>query len=330
MASSSGHSGTAVPYRIRLRTLDNKSVLMGGFLPPDSTLQTLANEISTLGHAEAGTFSIAFPVLANHPPATYNPADFGKSLESCGLFLGHLTLALQHIACPPFAAPAPELLMAACSQEAMQARDDDDEEFKLALSMSLQQDPAPHHKKAANWSPPPPLVRGICPRGRIDARIVSLSARNLVQNPPSCISSSYSYLVQENLQYLHEQFPWIPGQESIRPSPSQLQAKHASQREIDTLFESYLDFVLIEIFGFPIVVGGRKRKADCSECSFSCLDSIVFLFSLVYVEFSYAQAITPPSRSPFSSPTNFLTPFLRVPITIYGGQGSPCFKHLKE
>jgi len=71
------------------------------------------------------------------------------------------------------------------------------------------------------------------------------------------------------LEFLHQQFPWIPGQEAIRPDPMQLEAKHASQREIDTLFASYLDFVLIEIFGFPVLAGGQKRKADCSKSSFS-------------------------------------------------------------
>lgn len=239
MTSHSGHSGATVPYRIRLRTLDNKSVLLGGFLPPDSTLRTLADEIVRLGHAEAGSFSIVFPPLSNRPPATYVPDAFDKSLETCGLFVGHLTIALENFARPPIAMPSPASTVAANGQKSIWAYDEE-EETRLALLMSMQQDQAPQHEKAANWSPPPPLVRGVCPRGRIDAK-------------------------KENLQILHEQFPWIPGQESIRPNPHQLEAKHASQREIDTLFESYLDFVLIEIFGFPVVAGGHRRKADCSN-----------------------------------------------------------------
>lgn len=70
------------------------------------------------------------------------------------------------------------------------------------------------------------------------------------------------------MEILHQQFPWIPGQEAIRPTRTQIEAKHASQREIETLYEAYLDFVLIEIFGFPIVGGvseNPKRKADFSK-----------------------------------------------------------------
>lgn len=174
MASSSGHLGAAVPYRIRLRTLDNRSVLMGGFLPPASTLQMLANEIVRLGHAEAGTFSIVFPSLATRPPATYDPTAFGKSLESCGLFAGHLTLALEKFVHLPVAVSTSELSAAASGQDLMWARHDD-EDTRLALLMPIQREQSPNPKRAANWSPPPSLLRGVCPRGRIDAQKVSWS-----------------------------------------------------------------------------------------------------------------------------------------------------------
>jgi hypothetical protein len=83
------------------------------------------------------------------------------------------------------------------------------------------------------------------------------------------------------LEFLHQQFPWIPGQEAIRPNPTQLEAKHASQREIDSFFSSYLDFVLIEIFGFPVLAGGQKRQADCSKSSFSYAGTVTIFHSIL-------------------------------------------------
>ena len=230
MESSCSQSVATKSYRIRLRTLDGRSVIMGGFFPADSTMQLLADEIANLGHSDAGTFSIAFPQLANRPPAIYHPAAFNTILESCGLFSGNLTLTLAR---PP-AAP--------------------------------------------NWSPPPPLVRGVCPRGRIDAHKVRLPALRAGACPQLSGRPPNSPLLQEQLEILHQQFPWIPGQDSIRPNPDQLRAKHESQREIDTLYDSYLAFVLIEIFGFPIVAEGHKRKADCSKGAhdFICFAAIMF------------------------------------------------------
>lgn len=216
MATEAGpnSSNASNSYRIRLRKLDNQTVLMGGLLPADSTLRTLAQEIVKAGHAESGKFSFVIPQIQNRPSAVYDPAAFDTSLECCGVFGNHMTITLQK-----FLPPAP-----------------------------------------SNWSPPPPLVRGICPRGRIDAQ-------------------------KENLEILHQQFPWIPGQEAIRPTRTQIEAKHASQREIETLYEAYLDFVLIEIFGFPIVGGvseNPKRKADFSN------DAAIPLTVFKHNKFPYA------------------------------------------
>jgi hypothetical protein len=124
MEAGSGHSNETRSYRIRLRKLDGQSVIMGGDLPADSTLQTLAQEIVKARHAEAGKFSIVFPQLHDRVGATYDPSSFDASLQSCGLFGNHITLSLQKFAPPQ------------------------------------------------NWSPPPPLVRGTCPRGRIDSKKV--------------------------------------------------------------------------------------------------------------------------------------------------------------
>lgn len=133
MATEAGpnSSNATNSYRIRLRKLDNQSVLMGGLLPADSTLRTLAQEIVKAGHAESGKFSFVIPQIQKRPSAVYDPAAFDTSLECCGVFGNHMTITLQK-----FLPPAP-----------------------------------------SNWSPPPPLVRGICPRGRIDAQKVRCCAR---------------------------------------------------------------------------------------------------------------------------------------------------------
>ena len=88
-------------YRVRLRKLDSQSVIMGGLLPVNSTLQTIADEIVILGHADAGTFSIVFPKLQNHPSIIFEPNMFDTSLESCGVFESHMTLTLQRFVQPP-------------------------------------------------------------------------------------------------------------------------------------------------------------------------------------------------------------------------------------
>ncbi len=130
MEAGSGHSSETRSYRIRLRKLDGQSVIMGGELPADSPLHTLAEEIVKAGHADAGKFSIVFPQLQSRLGAIYDPSSFDASLESCGVFETHMTLSLQKFA------PA----------------------------------------AAKNWSPPPPLVRGTCPRGRIDSKKVRRSS----------------------------------------------------------------------------------------------------------------------------------------------------------
>ena len=88
-------------YRVRLRKLDSQSVIMGVFLPVNSTLHTIADEIVKLGHADAGTFSIVFPMLQNHPSTIFDPNMFDTSLESCGVFESHMTLTLQRFVQPP-------------------------------------------------------------------------------------------------------------------------------------------------------------------------------------------------------------------------------------
>jgi hypothetical protein len=114
MESELSQSSAVRSYRIRLRKLDSQSVIMGGFLPSHSTLQTLADEMAKLGHAEAGSFSIVLPKIQNRPSVIYGPDAFcATSLECCGLFENHVTLTLQRFVRRPstqsWSPPAPLL-----------------------------------------------------------------------------------------------------------------------------------------------------------------------------------------------------------------------------
>ena len=144
-------------YRIRVRKLDNQSVVMGGWLPCDSTLHTLASEIVRLGHAGAGSFSILLPQHQLRPPATHNPDAFDASLESCGIFGAHMTITLQRFLGGGGAA---EMKRNAAA------------ESKAASTLPATSVAECGGASAREWSPPPSPSKGIAPRGRINSQKV--------------------------------------------------------------------------------------------------------------------------------------------------------------
>jgi hypothetical protein len=83
-------------YKIRVRKFDNQNVVISGSVPASSTLQVLADKLVDLGHAAAGTFSIALPPFLGRPPTVFEPNDFTVSMESCGIFaVSALSISLQ-------------------------------------------------------------------------------------------------------------------------------------------------------------------------------------------------------------------------------------------
>ena len=126
------------------------------------------------------------------------------------------------------------------------------------------------------------------------------------------------------MELLHQQFPWIPGQESIRPNLMQIEAKHATQRDIETLYETYLDFVLIEIFGFPVFGVGPKRQANCGKTAPLILAPPPCCHPTIFKVTKVLTLLL--SRSLFSSPINFRTLCLRARTTMCGGPERPCSK----
>jgi len=280
-------------YRIRVRKLDNQSVVMGGWLPPNSSLQTLANEIVRLGHAGEGTFSILLPQHQARPPANYNPDAFDTSLESCGVFGAHMTITLQSFM-PSGTHPA-------------------------------------RSAPAKEWSPPPPPQRGIAPRGRINSQKVKRSflhiaiALELFVTIPlhspcihRCLRKIWKIFTGSSLGSLGKN---QLGQFPVRLKPStRASAKSTPCMNHTWILCSwkYLDSLLLLPKGI-----NAKRIA----VSLSGLTSVrsVLMFSLVSAELNNPQAMMR-CHSLCSSPTNFRMRCLRARITTYGGRGNLCFK----
>jgi hypothetical protein len=82
-------------YRIRLRKMDNQSLVMSGSLPATATLQHLADEIVKLGHASAGSFSFVLPPLQGRAPTVYEPTQFSTSMQCCDMFDKPMSVSLQ-------------------------------------------------------------------------------------------------------------------------------------------------------------------------------------------------------------------------------------------
>mmetsp|Transcript_13506 Transcript_13506/g.30275 ORF Transcript_13506/g.30275 Transcript_13506/m.30275 type:complete len:236 (-) Transcript_13506:142-849(-) len=66
------------------------------------------------------------------------------------------------------------------------------------------------------------------------------------------------------LQALHDRYPWVPGRQSIRPSPWTLEFKIDEMKEIQQSYKSIEDYILITVFGVP----ARKSKL-LSPCTHS-------------------------------------------------------------
>jgi hypothetical protein len=97
-------------YTIRLRKVDQQSVDISGSLPADCTLQTFADEISKLGHAIAGSFSVMFPPAQGRAATVYEPKDFTTSLATTGIFDKRIVVSLQKFGQAEPAAPAAKKL----------------------------------------------------------------------------------------------------------------------------------------------------------------------------------------------------------------------------
>jgi hypothetical protein len=82
-------------YKIRLRKLDNQSVVINGTLPATASLQNLADEIVKLGHASADSFSFVLPPLQGRAPTVYDPKDFAASLRTLDVFDKPISVSLQ-------------------------------------------------------------------------------------------------------------------------------------------------------------------------------------------------------------------------------------------
>lgn len=82
-------------YKIRLRKIDNQSLVINGTLPANATLQNLADEIVKLGHASADSFSVVLPPLQGRAPTVYEPKDFTASLQSLDMFDKPISVSLQ-------------------------------------------------------------------------------------------------------------------------------------------------------------------------------------------------------------------------------------------
>lgn len=97
-------------YTIRLRKVDQQSVDLSGCLPADCTLQTFADEITKLGHAIAGSFSVVFPPAQGRAATVYEPKDFTTSLATTGIFDKRIAVSLQKFGQAEPAAPAAKKL----------------------------------------------------------------------------------------------------------------------------------------------------------------------------------------------------------------------------
>ena len=68
----------------------------------------------------------------------------------------------------------------------------------------------------------------------------------------------------KELQELHIQFPWIPGEQSIRPSEAVKAVKLETLVDVETNWVSFADYLLCSVFGKPRAKGkaGKFYSAD--------------------------------------------------------------------
>jgi hypothetical protein len=59
---------------------------------------------------------------------------------------------------------------------------------------------------------------------------------------------------KEELEILHQQFPWIPGASNIRPTPEQIAQKVANMMEVDATWKSVHDYLLCHLFSIEFDV----------------------------------------------------------------------------
>jgi hypothetical protein len=63
----------------------------------------------------------------------------------------------------------------------------------------------------------------------------------------------------DELERLHHTFHWIPGRDMIRPKPEILTAKWAFMEMQEATYVSFVDAVLIMVFGIPSVTADDGR-----------------------------------------------------------------------